>query len=226
MYKVRAVSKLAVLAVGIALCGAAFAQSTAAGNAAANVVAQGGETVFAPTTTNGGTTYAVNTAIAPGLVAGMGTCMGSVSAGFQLKDFGFSSGKTYKDEDCQAGNYAQTLWNQGYKAQAIGVLCSRPLIRYAVATQGGIPYVRKDGVVVYRACPMTPDEWHSAGEPLLDPITGQAKTADELNPPLKPVAVAQVKKTPEQLQHDADIATIEAHAAGLARAGDSTIAAK
>lgn len=205
-----------VALASLALCGAARADSTGVSGATATTAATsaGGSVVFAPTSGDSNVNYAANSAIAPGLVAGMATCMGSASAGFMMKEFGFSTGKTYQDEDCQAGQFASSLWNQGYKAQAIGVLCSRPLIRYAVATQGGIPYRRDDGVVVRRACPMTPEEWHKAGEPLLDPISGRPMTEGELNPPVK-VSVAPL--TPEEKQQQENVALIERRAADLAR---------
>jgi hypothetical protein len=202
----------------LALCGAARADSSGVSGATATTASTsaGGSVVFAPTSGDSNVNYAANSAIAPGLVAGMTTCMGSASAGVQFHDFGFSTGKTYKDEDCQAGNFAQTLWNQGYRAQAIGVLCSRPLIRYAVATQGGIPYKREDGVVVHRACPMTPEEWHAAGEPLLDPITGRPMAEGDMNPPVK---VSAAPLTPEQKRQQENVALIEQRAADIARSG-------
>jgi hypothetical protein len=210
----------------VALSSAANAQTSGVSSGATATTAStsaGGAVVFAPTSGDSNVNYAANSAIAPGLVAGMTTCMGSASVGFQVREFGFSSGKTYKDEDCQAGNFAQTLWNQGYRAQAIGVLCSRPLIRYAVATQGGIPYRRDDGVIVHRACPMTPEEWHSAGEPLLDPITGRPMTEGEMNPPIK-VSVAPL--TPEQKKQQENVALIEQRAVDIARRQDAVVAAK
>jgi hypothetical protein len=99
-----------------------------------------------------------------------------------------SFGSTWKDEDCQAGNFGQLLWNQGQRGAAIGVLCSREVIRYAIATTGGIAYQRKDGVTVHRACPMRPEEWKKAGEPLLDPVSGTPISDEELNPPVRVVA--------------------------------------
>jgi hypothetical protein len=167
----------------------AFAQSVAGtGTGQAQAGATGGSLTYAPVSSVGGTQYDVNSALSPGLVAGIKTCFGSVSAGLQLKDFGFSSGKTY--QDCQAGEFGQQLWNQGYKAASIGVLCSRDVIRYAIAVTGGIPYRRSDGVIIHRACPMKEADWEKAGEPLLEPITGQPYTEADLNPPVQQAATA------------------------------------
>ena len=209
--------KFAVIALAFAFGAHAQAQQvsgsgTGSGVATAQVGSSGVN--FAPVTNNGGVDYPAATAMAPGLVAGFKTCMGSFSNGLQIKDFGWATGKTYTDDDCQAAEFGTQLWNQGFRAAAIGVLCSRPLIRYAFAATGGIPYTRNDGTIVHRKCPMTQDEWHAAGEPLLDPITGQPYSDAELNPPMKAAAVPQ---TPEQAKQAADVAVIEKRAADLAR---------
>jgi hypothetical protein len=214
--------KFAVLALAFAFGAQAYAQGvtgtgTGTGTATAQVGSSGAALDFAPVTNNGGVSVAAASAIAPGLVAGFKTCFGSFSNGFQIKDFGWATGKTYTDDDCQASEFGTTLWNQGFRAAAIGVLCSRPLIRYAFATTGGIPYTRDDGVIVHRKCPMTQDEWHAAGEPLLNPLTGQTYSEAELNPPLKTVFVPT---TPEQVKQAADVAAIEHHAAELTK-GDA-----
>jgi hypothetical protein len=207
----------------------AYAQSslTGAANATTNSAAEGGMVVI------GGSTGVSNTpgSYAPGLVAGLATCSGSSSVGGSGKIISLSFGSTWKDEDCQAGNFGQQLWSEGMHSAAIGVLCSRDVIRYAIATTGGIPYLRKDGVVVYRACPMRPKEWTAAGEPLLDPISGTPYTDAELNPPIKvvaPIAAVELtpaqeaaviaKMTPEQRQalaKEAKIESIETHASTL-----------
>jgi hypothetical protein len=186
-----------------------FAQSVAGtGTGQAQAGSTGGSLTYAPVSSVGGTQYDVNSALSPGLVAGIKTCFGSVSAGLQLKDFGFSSGKTYQDADCQAGEFGQQLWNQGYKAASIGVLCSRDVIRYAIAVTGGIPYRRSDGVIIHRACPMKEADWEKAGEPLLEPITGQPYTEADLNPPVQQAAAAPTAATMEQ----AKALLIEQHA--------------
>lgn len=214
--------KLAVIALALAIGTHAQAQSTTSagtgtGTASASTGSSGVN--FAPVTNNGGVTYPAATAMAPGLVAGFKTCMGSFSNGLQIKDFGWATGKTYTDDDCQAAEFGTQLWNQGFRAAAIGVLCSRPLIRYAFAVTGGIPYTREDGTIVHRGCPMTEKEWHAAGEPVLDPISGTPYTEAQLNPPTK---VAAVPLTPEQKQQAANAAVIEQRAAELARQEQKT----
>lgn len=212
----------AVIALAFAFGAQAQAQTVTGSSTGSGVAsAQSGSSGvnFEPVTNNGGVSYPAATAMAPGLVAGFKTCMGSFSNGLQIKDFGWATGKTYTDDDCQAAEFGTQLWNQGFRAAAIGVLCSRPLIRYAFAATGGIPYTREDGTVVHRKCPMTPDEWHAAGEPLLDPITGQPYPDSQLNPPMKAAAAPM---TPEQQKQASNVAAIEQRAADLARVSQAT----
>lgn len=231
------------------LTGVAQAQTsgTASGTANASTQSQstGGQAqaIYAPTSNIGGTEYAVSSAIPAGLVAGMATCAGSTTAAVSAHIVSVSIGSVWKDDDCQAGNFSQIMWNQGQRPAALGVMCSRDVIRYAIATTGGIAYVRKDGVVVHRACPMRPEDWKKAGEPLLDPITGTPMTDEELNPPIKVVAepntvgpltdaqqaAVLAKLSPEQkaaLAKSAKIIMIEDHAKDLDKAAAVTIATK
>lgn len=203
-----------------------FADSTGTGTGTgtATAGAQGGAVTFAPTTNSSSTVdYTAASAIAPGLTAGLKTCMGSSSTGIQGMHFGVSLGSTWHDEDCQAGEFGQQLWNQGYKGAAIGVLCSRDVIRYAIAVTGGIPYRRNDGAIVHRACPMKEADWKQAGEPLLEPITGQPYTADELNPPAQPVAAIQQAPSTAQMEA-AKAAIIEQHAKDAQQAAQNVAA--
>lgn len=200
--------------------------STGTGTGTASAGATGGALSYAPVTNSTSTVdYAAASAIAPGLTAGLKTCMGSSSSGVQGLHFGVSLGSTWRDEDCQAGEFGQQLWNQGYKTAAIGVLCSRDVIRYAIAVTGGIPYRRNDGAVVHRACPMTQDEWKKAGSPLLDPITGQPYTEAELNPP---VQAQQSSQSSGFSLEQAKAALIEGHAQAIKQqaSADSTLAQK
>jgi hypothetical protein len=186
----KILATLSILSLMFVGC-AAYAQTssgTSAANASTQAAAQGGTVVFAPVSNSGGVQYSASSAIPAGLVAGLQTCSGSSSIGGSGRMISLSFGSTWKDEDCQAGNFGQLLWNQGQRGAAIGVLCSREVIRYAIATTGGIAYQRKDGVTVHRACPMRPEEWKKAGEPLLDPISGTPMTDDELKPPVRVVA--------------------------------------
>jgi hypothetical protein len=64
-------------------------------------------------------------AYAPPLAAS-GDCMGSASAGGSNSVMGFSIGKTYIDENCNARYDAQLLWSMGRKNAAVMRLCSQP----------------------------------------------------------------------------------------------------
>lgn len=150
--------------------------------------AAGGQVVFAPNSTVT-ERYNAATAVAPQLVAGIDTCMGSSSIGGQGMSFGLSIGSTWKDEDCRRIKDARELWNMGNRAAAMALLCTDDDTRYAIAVSGGIPVLREDGVTIHVPCPMTKKEWISAGRPMLDPATGQPYTQTQMNPPT-PVAVA------------------------------------
>jgi hypothetical protein len=56
---------------------------------------------------------AVNSAFAPNLWATSDTCMGSSSVGVQAMLFGFSTGTTWRDEDCVRRKDARELYNMG-----------------------------------------------------------------------------------------------------------------
>jgi len=56
---------------------------------------------------------AVNSAFAPNLWATSDTCMGSSSVGVQALLFGFSTGTTWRDEDCVRRKDARELYNMG-----------------------------------------------------------------------------------------------------------------
>lgn len=224
MKKIFRIAVVFILSLGVT--SVAFAQANGSGVATSSgsAAAQGGQAtqVFAPVSNQAGTELAANTAVAPGLVASPKVCALSASSGLMLKDFGFALGKTYKDDDCQAIDYAVILWNQGLRGPAVAVLCSRPVIRYGIAVGGGIAYTRPDHVMVHRACPMSFDQWEAAGEPpLLDPITGQPYTAEQMNPPIQ---VAEVPLTPEQKKQADDVSAIEHRAAAMA-ASESGVSA-
>jgi hypothetical protein len=63
-------------------------------------------------------------------------------------------------------------------------------------------------VIIHRACPMKEADWEKAGEPLLEPITGQPYTEADLNPPVQQAAAAPTAATMEQ----AKALLIEQHA--------------
>ena len=64
-------------------------------------------------------------AYSPPLVAS-GDCLGSASAGGSNSVLGFSLGKTYVDENCNARYDAALLWSMGRKGAAVQRLCSQP----------------------------------------------------------------------------------------------------
>lgn len=181
----------AVFLLCVAMTGHSYAQTvtpqTAAnGTGTAQAGAQGGAVVFAPVSGDVNNKYSASSAVAPQLVAGLDTCMGSSSVGAQGPSFGVSIGTTWKDEDCRLIKNGREMWNMGMKAAALAILCTDDKMRYAVAVTGGLPYARDDGVVVHRPCPMTQDEWVTAGKPLLDPVTQTPLTNAQLNPPQRP----------------------------------------
>lgn len=214
-------SKIALVLIAcmsVSAAQVAQAQSTTGtGTGTANAGATGGALTYAPVSGDVNNNYSASSAIAPGLTAGLKTCMGSSSVGGSGKIISISLGSTWHDEDCQAGEFGQQLWNQGFKQASIGVLCSRDVIRYAIAVTGGIPYLRSDGAIVHRACPMKQADWEKAGEPLLEPVTGQPYTEAELNPPTKVVPVAvDPHAPPTQAAVDAAKAElVEQHAASI-----------
>lgn len=67
----------------------------------------------------------VSTAYAPPLAAS-GDCLGSASAGGSNSVMGFSIGKTYIDENCNARYDAALLWSMGRHDAAVQRLCSQP----------------------------------------------------------------------------------------------------
>lgn len=64
-------------------------------------------------------------AYAPPLAA-TGDCLGSASAGGSNSVMGFSIGKTYVDEDCNARRDSAHLWSMGRTQAAVMRLCSQP----------------------------------------------------------------------------------------------------
>ena len=74
-----------------------------------------------------GSTYDeyVASAFAPPLVA-TSDCLGSASAGGSNSVMGFSVGKTYVDEGCNARMDSRHLWSMGLKEEATLRLCSQP----------------------------------------------------------------------------------------------------
>lgn len=63
-------------------------------------------------------------AVAPDLAA-TGDCLGSASAGGSNSVMGFSLGKTYVDENCNARMDSRHLWSMGFRKEAVLRLCSQ-----------------------------------------------------------------------------------------------------
>jgi hypothetical protein len=78
----------------------------------------------------------VSSAYAPGLVAGVDTCFGSVSAGAQHAVIGLSFGKTYNDEECQVRHNARLMFAVGDPASGYAMLCGHPKTRQGVEMAG------------------------------------------------------------------------------------------
>jgi hypothetical protein len=78
----------------------------------------------------------VSSAIAPSLVSGADTCMGSTSLGAQGVGLGVSVGKTFTDDNCVMLKNSTMLWNMGKADAAIALLCTNPQIRKAMEQSG------------------------------------------------------------------------------------------
>ena len=73
---------------------------------------------------------AVNSAFAPNLWATSDTCMGSSSVGVQAVLFGFSTGTTWRDEDCVRRKDSRELYNMGntmpqLRVAAVARMCQK-----------------------------------------------------------------------------------------------------
>ena len=78
----------------------------------------------------------VASAVATGLVASNGTCMGSTSAGAQGVTIGLSVGTTWTDESCDARFDAQSLVSLGQPTAALARLCQKAEIAKAIEASG------------------------------------------------------------------------------------------
>jgi hypothetical protein len=215
--------------------GSAIAQTSGVGTGTGTAAATGGALNFSPTYGDSINRYAASSAIAPQLVAGIDTCMGSSSLGGSATTFSFSVGTTWKDEDCRMLKNSRELYNMGQRVAGLARLCEDDDINYAIAVSGGIAVQRQDGAIVHIACPMSKAEWIAKGRPLLDPATGQPYTTAQLNPPSPSVMVGQApsssavdagaeyaKLSPEQKASILKEAKIEAIEAKAKELGDAS----
>lgn len=80
----------------------------------------------------------VSSAIAPSLVSGADTCMGSTTVGAQGVGVGFSFGNTWTDDNCVMLKNSTILWNMGKADAAVALLCNNVQVRKALE-QAGTP---------------------------------------------------------------------------------------
>jgi hypothetical protein len=196
-----ALAALLIVGSAQAQTSGANAQVTSAGTAAAQGGTAGVD--YSPVSNVGGTEYKVNSAIAPGLVAGFNTCLGSVGAAIQTGPVGLAAGKTVADDPCNLRSDSGQIYQMGDHAAAFALLCTKPENAYAINVTGGITYKRGDGETVHRSCPMPMSDWIAAGRPMLDPVTGQPYSDP-------PIVVSAVKVDP-------NVAIIEQRAAQIAK---------
>lgn len=74
----------------------------------------------------------VSSAVAPMLVTGSDTCMGSSSGGAQSVSIGVSLGTTWTDQDCVTRKDAVVLQAMGQNELALSLLCGKESMREAV----------------------------------------------------------------------------------------------
>ena len=81
---------------------------------------------------------------APGLAAGSGTCLGSISGGVSFMGGGFGLGKTYLERNCEARAAAAQIYSYGYRRAAIQLLINEhPMINRAMTMVGSAQPTRK-----------------------------------------------------------------------------------
>jgi hypothetical protein len=211
------VKKILIALAALLIVGSAQAQTSGANaqvTSAGTAAAQGGTAGvdYSPTSNVGGTEYKVNSAIAPGLVAGFNTCLGSIGAAVQTGPVGLAAGKTVADDPCNLRSNSGQIFQMGDHAAAFALLCQNDDNAYAINVTGGITYKRADGETVHRACPMPKAQWIAAGRPMLDPVTGQPYSDP-------PIVVSAAKADP-------NVAIIEQHAAKIAKSQDQIVSSK
>ncbi len=64
------------------------------------------------------------------------TCMGSVSAGGSGPGFGLAIGSTYKDDNCVMLKNSREMWNMGFKAAAVALMCTDKANKEALELTG------------------------------------------------------------------------------------------
>ena len=73
------------------------------------------------------------------------TCMGSVSAGGSGPGFSLAIGSTYKDDNCVMLKNSREMWNMGFKAAAMALMCTDKANREALELTGFVcPQTARD----------------------------------------------------------------------------------
>jgi len=95
----------------------------------------------------------------PPLTSSNDTCMGSASGSVNVPGLGIGLGKTYTDTNCVRLKNSRELWNMGFKAAAVALLCKDDENRDALESTGF-------------ECPQTKREREqkAGGEQYTDPI--------------------------------------------------------
>jgi hypothetical protein len=73
---------------------------------------------------------------AAALTSSNDTCMGSVSGGGSGPGLGLSFGMTYKDDNCVMLKNSREMWNMGFKAAAVALMCTNPANMEALEMTG------------------------------------------------------------------------------------------
>lgn len=74
----------------------------------------------------------------PPLVSSNDTCMGSTSGSVAAPGLGIGFGTAWVDENCKMLKNSQALWNMGYRAASIALMCNDDKIKQALEITGYI----------------------------------------------------------------------------------------
>lgn len=72
----------------------------------------------------------------PALVSSNDTCMGSTSGSLATPGLGLSFGSTWVDDNCKMLKNSQALWNMGFKAASVALMCNDEKIKTALELTG------------------------------------------------------------------------------------------
>lgn len=79
----------------------------------------------------------------PALVSSNDTCMGSTSGSLATPGLGLSFGSTWVDDNCKMLKNSQALWNMGFKAASVALMCNDEKIKAALELTGYTCPVKK-----------------------------------------------------------------------------------